>query len=80
MLEELFSEIAIEAIAPRKELTFSTSEDKSINAKPLSSTKTLWTLKYLDCEKTFTSRESVDEVATITIAMFDFFNRDWDNK
>lgn len=80
MLEELFLEIAIEAIAPRKELTFSTSECKSINAKPLSNTKTLWTLNYRDCEKSFTSRESIDEVSTVTIMMIDFFNQDWDNK
>lgn len=80
MLEELFSEIVIEAIAPRKELTFSTSEGKSINAKPLSSTRTLWTLNYRDCEKFFTSRDSIDEVVTITNMMIDFFNQDWDNK
>ena len=78
MLEELFAEIAIEAIGPRKELTFSTSENKTIIAKPLSNAKTLWIMKYGDSEKGFISRESIDEVATITIMMADFFNQDWD--
>ena len=39
MLEDLFTEIAIEAIAPRKSLVFSTSENKSIKATPISTTK-----------------------------------------
>ena len=43
MNQELFSEIAIEAIAPRKNLTFSTSEGNIIYAYPLDADTTRWT-------------------------------------
>ena len=79
MLEDLFTEIAIEAIAPRKSLSFSTSENKSIKATPLTNTKTKWELQYNDLKKSFISRESLNEVSDITLMMIDFFNADWDN-
>lgn len=77
MLEDLFQEIAIEAVAPRKSLIFQTSENKSIKATPLNNTSTNWELQYNDNKKSFTSRESLDEVSTITIMLIDFFNQDW---
>ena len=77
MLEDLLSEIAIEAVAPRKALKFSTSENKSIEAQPKSPSLTEWILRYNDQEKKFMSREGLDEVPTITIMLVDFFQQDW---
>lgn len=76
MNEELFTEIAIEAIAPRKEIVFTTSEKISIRALPKDIDTTLWTLKRGDNRKTFISRNGLDEVETVTIMMYDFFNGD----
>lgn len=76
MNEGLFTEIAIEAIAPRKEIVFTTSEKISIRALPKDIDTTLWTFKWGDNRKTFISRNGLDEVATVTIMMYDFFNGD----
>ena len=78
MLESLFTEIAIEAIAPRKSLIFSTSDNKSIKATPLSTTKTRWELRFNDLKKSFISRESLDEIPTIIMMLIAFFSQDGD--
>lgn len=78
MLEDFFTEIAIEATGPRKSLILSTSENKTIIATPMTNTSTKWELRYNDLKKSFISRESIDEIETITRTMIDFFNFDWD--
>ena len=74
MNPELISEIAIEALAPRKNLTFSTSEGIIIYAYPLDVDTTRWTLTRGSQRKSFISRNGADEVATITIMAIDFFD------
>jgi hypothetical protein len=77
MLEDLFREIAIEAIAPRKSLFFQTSEFKTIRATPLTETSTKWELQYYAHKKSFISNEGLDEIGYILVTMCDFFNQDW---
>ena len=73
MNQELFSEIAIEAIAPRKNLTFSTSEGNIIYAYRLDADTTRWTLTRGSQRKSFISRNGADEMETVTIMAIDFF-------
>lgn len=73
MNEELFTEIAIEAISPRKDLLF-TSEKNTICAHRKDVDITIWTIKCGSNSKTFISRNGLDEVATIVIMMVDFFD------
>lgn len=74
MNKELFTEIAVEAIAPRKDLAFTTSEKVAIYADRKDVDTTTWTIKRGSNSKKFTSRNGVDEVATIVIMLVDFFD------
>lgn len=76
MNEELFSEIAIEAIAPRKNLAFTTSEKNAIYANRVNVDVTTWILKRGSNTRKFTSRNGLDEIETIVIMMTDFFNNE----
>ncbi len=73
MNHDLFSEIAIEATTPRKNLTFSTSVGNIIYAYPLDADTTRWTLTRGSQRKSFISHKGADEIATVTIMAIDFF-------
>ena len=76
MNSELFSEIAIEAISPRKNLAFTTSEKNGIYAQRLDVDTTKWTLTCGLHRKTFISHNSSTEVASFTTMATDFFDGD----
>jgi hypothetical protein len=74
MKSELFSEIAIEAITPRKNLALTTSEKNGIYTQRLDADTTKWTLICGPHRKTFISCTSPTEVASFTIMATDFFD------